>query len=82
MKDLLPYLLSPFHIRPGLISTVMAGNYKNIGWKESGHFQPKLHTDFHTILDSGYLVILTILHIYYWSVYSWKKVVPDGPALT
>ena len=35
MKDFLPYLLSPFHVRPGLKSTVMAGNYKNIGWKES-----------------------------------------------
>lgn len=60
-------------MRPVLTSTLRAGNYKNIGWKQSGLLQPKLNTDLHAVLDSGRLVIVTVLCIYYWNVYSWKK---------
>lgn len=82
MKDFLPHLWSLHPHEACVNNALIAGNHKNVGWKKSGLFQPKVCTDLHAIVDSGCLVILTILHIYYWSVYSWKKVVPDGPALT
>lgn len=55
-----PTLWAHIHVRPVLISTLEAGNYKNIRRKKLEFLQHKLNTDLHTILDSGCLVILTI----------------------
>lgn len=70
------------HVRLMWTGTKTAGKYKNIGWEKNQGSHNSNSADSHGILDAGCLLIVTVLRTYYWSVYSWKKVVPDGLALT
>lgn len=77
-----PHIPSPRAREVCTNQPLRAGNRDSAGPEKIRTLTTKFYTDLHAVLDSGCLVIFTIPHVYYWSVYSWRKVVPDGPATT